>query len=133
VRLPALTVKTERREQIVLLRERIDAVLAKHGAKDGLLHVFSTHTSAGVTVNEGWDPDVLDDFLGALEKAVPTVAGYKHAEGNAAAHVKTSLVGAEVTVPVRDGKLALGQWQNVYLCEFDGPRTRTLALTFMEA
>jgi secondary thiamine-phosphate synthase enzyme len=115
----------------VLLREPIDAALAKAAVTDGLLHVWSAHTSAGVTVNEGWDPDVLDDFLAALERAVPHAAKYKHAEGNAAAHVKTVLVGAGVTIPVAGGKLALGQWQDVWFCEFDGPRTRTLTLTFL--
>jgi secondary thiamine-phosphate synthase enzyme len=131
MRLPTLSVKTSAREEVILLKERIDAALAKAGASDGLLHVWSNHTSCGVTVNEGWDPDVLEDFLGALEKAVPHAARYKHAEGNAAAHVKTALVGPGVTIPVAGGRLALGQWQDVWLCEFDGPRTRTLALTFL--
>lgn len=98
------------------------------GAKAVL--VSSPHTTAGVTVNENADPDVEHDFFAKLGRAFPKdEAYYRHDEGNSDAHILTSLVGVSVIVPVADGKLALGRWQAVYLCEFDGPRTRTLQVT----
>ena len=107
----------------------IQAALADRPAWDGLLHVHSPHTTAGVTVNEQADPDVAADVEQVLAKLVPWSAGYAHAEGNSAAHVQTALVGTSATVPVRGGRLALGTWQGIFLCEFDGPRTRELWLT----
>jgi len=86
--------------------------------------VFVPHTTAGITINENADPDVTADMETALEKAVPWSAGYRHGEGNAAAHVKASQMGASVQVLVEDGRLQLGTWQALYFCEFDGPRTR---------
>ncbi len=99
------------------------------GIETGVAWVFSPHTTAGVTVQENADPDVQHDLLLALENAVPSRAGrgaYRHAEGNSDAHVKTSLVGCSQAVPVENGRLVLGTWQAIYLCEFDGPRRRTL-------
>jgi secondary thiamine-phosphate synthase enzyme len=128
-----LTLETEARDAVVLLREPIERALAGMGARDGLLHVFCPHTTAGVTVNEGWDSDVTHDLLKALDRAVPWTAGYRHSEGNAAAHVKAALIGPAVTVPVEGGRLALGRWQDVWFCEFDGPRRRTVELRFLGA
>ncbi len=96
------------------------------GLTDGAVLVFNPHTTAGVTVNEGADPDVVYDMLGVLDGLVPWRAGYRHAEGNAAAHVKASLMGSSVTVPVVAGRLQLGTWQKIWFCEFDGPRRRRL-------
>ena len=110
----------------------IQTALAKLPAWDGLLHVHSPHTTAGVTVNEQADPDVAADMEKALSKLVPWTAGYAHAEGNSAAHIQTALVGVSAFVPVRGGQLALGTWQGIFLCEFDGPRTRELWLTPIE-
>lgn len=110
----------------------IQAALADLPAWDGLLHVHSPHTTAGVTVNEQADPDVAADMETALAKLVPWSAGYAHAEGNSAAHIQTALVGVSATVPVHRGRLALGTWQGIFLCEFDGPRTRELWLTPIE-
>jgi secondary thiamine-phosphate synthase enzyme len=131
LRRASLTLETEARDQVVLLKERIEQALAGLAASDGLLHVFVPHTSAAVTVNEGWDPDVLHDFLGALDRLVPWKANYRHTEGNSAAHIKAVLVGPSVTIAVAGGKLALGRWQDVYVCEFDGPRRRTVELSYL--
>ena len=99
------------------------------GLCDGVVTVFIPHTTCGVTINENADPDVVIDMLAALERMVPWEAGYRHGEGNSAAHVKASLMGFSVQVPVADGRLQLGTWQGIYLCEFDGPRVREVRIT----
>jgi len=101
----------------------------KSGVASGTCLVYVPHTTAGVTVNEGYDPDVAADITAVLAKLVPAGAGYAHSEGNADAHVKASLVGASQTIPVEDGRLALGRWQAVFFCEFDGPRERRCQVT----
>jgi secondary thiamine-phosphate synthase enzyme len=109
----------------------VRAALRAAGVRSGLLVAFVPHTTAGITVQENADPAVKHDLILALENAVPARAArgaYRHGEGNSAAHVKASLVGSSVTLLVRDGDLALGTWQGVHLCEFDGPRTRSLWL-----
>ena len=124
-----ISIATSRRTELVPVTRTIQAALAELPAWDGLLHVRSPHTTAGVTVNEQADPDVAADMEAALAKLVPWSAGYAHAEGNSAAHIQTALVGVSTLVPVKRGRLALGTWQGVFLCEFDGPRTRELWLT----
>jgi secondary thiamine-phosphate synthase enzyme len=94
------------------------------GLRDGVVTVFAPHTTAGLTINEHADPDVAADLAAALDRMVPWDAGYEHAEGNAAAHVKASLVGSSVRVLVAGGRLRLGTWQGIFFCEFDGPRER---------
>jgi len=94
------------------------------GVTDGVCHVFVPHTTAGVTINEGADPDVAADLEAQLGRMVPHEAGYSHAEGNSDSHIKTALIGPACTAPVSGGKLALGTWQAIFLCEWDGPRTR---------
>jgi len=96
----------------------------RSGVEDGTCHVFIPHTTAGVTINEGADPDVASDVESHLAELVPKEAVFEHAEGNSDSHIKTALVGPECAAPVRGGRLALGQWQAVFLCEWDGPRTR---------
>jgi secondary thiamine-phosphate synthase enzyme len=96
--------------------------------KDGLITVFVPHTTAGVTINENADPDVTADMETVLDRMVPWDGGYRHSEGNTAAHVKASLMGSSAQVIVKDGKLRLGTWQSIYFCEFDGPRTRKIWL-----
>lgn len=101
---------------------------------DGACLVFCRHTTAAVTINENADPDVVSDLLHELERLVPRRnPAFRHAEGNSAAHVKATLVGADVIVPVRDGRLQLGTWQAVFFCEFDGPRTRHVLIQLMPA
>jgi secondary thiamine-phosphate synthase enzyme len=117
---------TKRRAQLADITEKVAAAVEKSGARDGVCHVYVPHTTAGVTINEGADPDVARDLEQHLSKLVPKDAEFEHAEGNSDSHIKTALVGASVSAPVRDGKLSLGTWQAIFLCEWDGPRTRTV-------
>lgn len=124
-----LEVQTTAREQLLDVTERVREVVRASGVSSGLCLVSSPHTTAGVTVNENADPDVRHDLLLALRNAVPEQASagrYRHGEGNSDAHVKTSLVGTSQLLPVEGGALVLGSWQGVFLCEFDGPRRRTV-------
>lgn len=124
-----LEVQTTAREQLVDVTEKVRQVVRGSGVTSGLCLVSSPHTTAGVTVNENADPDVRHDLLLALRNAVPEQAAagaYRHGEGNSDAHVKTSLVGTSQLIPVEGGTLVLGTWQGVFLCEFDGPRRRTV-------
>jgi secondary thiamine-phosphate synthase enzyme len=128
VKAARLALETSEHAQVLLLRSSVEKALGEMGVGEGLCHLWCPHTTAGVTVNEGADPDVAADFLARLDRLVPWRDDYRHAEGNAAAHIKAMIVGASVTVPVAGGRLALGRWQDVYFCEFDGPRRRTLEL-----
>jgi secondary thiamine-phosphate synthase enzyme len=131
MRLPDLTVQTRSACELVDVTAELRRALGAAGARDGLLVVYVPHTTAGVTVQENADPDVQRDLLLALENAVPARAArgtYRHAEGNSDAHVKASLVGSSATLLVEGGAPVLGTWQGVYLCEFDGPRRRTVHL-----
>ena len=126
-------VKTNRRCEIIDITEEVNRVLPQ-SIPCGICHIFCPHTTAGITINENVDPDVRFDILKKLDLLVPRKEGfYRHAEGNSAAHVKASLLGNTVTVPVRNGRLRLGTWQGIYLCEFDGPRTRQVQVLFQEA
>jgi secondary thiamine-phosphate synthase enzyme len=101
--------------------------------KDGICHVFSLHTTAGLTINENADPDVKSDIQAILDEIIPwNHSAYRHVEGNSAAHLKASLMGFSQTVPVVNGKLSLGTWQSVYFCEFDGPRSRQVHVQFIK-
>ena len=122
----SFNVSTRRRTESVDITRPIEAAVSALGLRDGVVTVFVPHTTAGVTINEHADPDVLTDLEAALERLVPWHADYAHAEGNAAAHVKASLMGSSARVIVVGGRLKLGAWQGVFLCEFDGPRTRTV-------
>lgn len=131
MKLPPFDVRTPAPAALVEITGEVRAAVRASGVRAGLAVVFVPHTTAGVTIQENADPDVKHDLLLALENAVPHAAArgrYRHGEGNSDAHVKASLVGSSVTLLVRDGDLALGTWQGVQLCEFDGPRTRTVWL-----
>lgn len=118
------SVSTDGRTEFVNITSRVSKAVSDIGVKDGGVTVFVPHTTAGITINENADPDVLADLESALEKAVPWRGRYRHCEGNAAAHVKASMMGSSVRVLVADGRLQLGTWQSIFFCEFDGPRTR---------
>lgn len=118
---------------MVDITSSVQAVVSASKVDSGLCHVFVPHTTAGITIQENADPDVVADFLTALERLVPKNVGYRHVEGNSDSHVKASLVGSSVTIPVQGGRLQLGTWQAVYLCEFDGPRLRKVIVTFVPA
>ena len=118
------TVKTGFAEELVDITERVSGIVSASGVKDGVCCVFTPHTTAAVTINENADPDVKDDILLGLKSVRLEAVDYAHAEGNSAAHIKSSLVGCSEIVIIDKGRLMLGLWQGLYLCEFDGPRTR---------
>jgi len=124
----AISVRTEVAEGLVGITDRIQAAVAEMGVEMRAVLVYCPHTSAGVTINESADPDVATDVRDALSAIVPEGIRWRHAEGNSPAHLMASMVGSSVTIPVEDGKLKLGRWQGVSLCEFDGPRTREIWL-----
>jgi secondary thiamine-phosphate synthase enzyme len=124
-----ITVSTHARAELVDLTELVRREVREAGVRDGIVTLFVPHTTAGITIQENADPDVVHDLLLALERAVPWQSrDYRHAEGNTAAHVKASMMGSSAQVFIRNGDLALGTWQAVYFCEFDGPRSRRLWL-----
>lgn len=120
-----LSIRTPRKRVLVDMTEQV----RRAADEDGVWMVYVPHTTAGVTINEGADPSVGQDILMALERAVPEDLPYQHAEGNSPAHVMTAMVGSSVLVAVEGGELRLGTWQSVFLCEFDGPRTRRVWIT----
>jgi len=126
-----LTIQTGKRADAIDITARVEHVVRESGVETGLCQVYVPHTTAGVFINENADPDALRDILNTLEALVPWENGYRHAEGNAAAHIKASLVGTSQTVPVRNGRLMLGRWQAIYFADFDGPRERQLHVTVL--
>lgn len=126
-----LQVRTERREQFVDITREVQRIVTQSGVQSGLCHVFVPHTTAGVTIQENADPDVVRDILVTLARLVPRTGDYRHAEGNSDAHVKAAALGSSQFVPVDGGRLVLGTWQGIYFCEFDGPRTRRVIVTLL--
>jgi secondary thiamine-phosphate synthase enzyme len=124
-------VATARREQFVDITDRVAEAVRASGVADGIAIVYCPHTTAGITINENADPDVVTDLLAGLERLAPRHAGWRHAEGNSDGHLKASLLGSSATVPVAGGRLSLGTWQGVYLGEFDGPRRRRVSVTIL--
>ena len=125
-------VQTRRRNEFINITEEVRQSLARAGVRDGFGVVYCPHTTAAITVNEAYDPDVVHDMLLWLERVVPHVQpGFRHGEGNSDAHLKTSLVGPGVTLLVEKGQLVLGRWQGVFFCEFDGPRSRTVHVKWL--
>ena len=118
------SVSTHSSTELVNITSQVQNELKRAEIKSGICTVYVPHTTAGITINEGADPDVARDMVMELNKIVPLQDEYAHAEGNSAAHIKTSLFGSSVQIPVEEGRLSLGTWQSVFLCEFDGPRNR---------
>lgn len=122
-----LVVKTQQRDQMVEITDHVQRILDQAAIDEGSIIVFVPHTTAGVTINENADPDVVHDTLARLDKMVPWRESFdRHGEGNSASHVKASMMGSSVTVLVQSGRLLLGRWQGIWFCEFDGPRTRSV-------
>jgi secondary thiamine-phosphate synthase enzyme len=130
--LKTVTVKTSAREEMVDLTQQVQDLVRASGVRAGAAFISSTHTTAGITIQENADPDVRADLLAHLRSLVPRSESFRHGEGNSDAHIKTSLVGSSEVVPVEGGRLVLGTWQAIYLCEFDGPRTRRALLRVIE-
>ena len=112
------------RSTLYNITAQVREAVSKSGITDGIVVVFCPHTTAGITINENADPDVVHDLIFGFEKAFPDRAEFRHGEGNSSAHLKASTVGASETVIIKDGKLILGTWQSIYFCEFDPPRNR---------
>jgi secondary thiamine-phosphate synthase enzyme len=130
--MPVIRVQSGKHAEMIDITSQISAIIPP-GMDSGICIVFSMHTTAGLTINENADPDVTGDILLSLDKLVPwSNSKYLHSEGNSAAHVKASLMGFSLTIPVRKGALTLGTWQGVYFCEFDGPRNRTVSVEFIK-
>lgn len=124
--LKTITVHTEAPQQVIDITHTARLVVRESGVTRGTCQVFVPHTTAAATINENTDPNVKQDLLNILESIVPSTGTYLHTEGNAHAHAKASLIGQTVTVFIESGQLVLGTWQSIYLCEFDGPRTRNV-------
>ncbi|MCS7197767.1 MAG: secondary thiamine-phosphate synthase enzyme YjbQ [Candidatus Bipolaricaulota bacterium] len=119
-----LSIKTQAKQELIDITDRVQRAIRELGVSEGVCVVFVPHTTAAITINEHADPAVKEDILTMLGRLVPAGAPYQHAEGNAHAHIRASLLGHSVTVPIEDGKIALGTWQGIFFCEFDGPRQR---------
>jgi len=119
-----LIVRTHSRFELIDITGQVQGAVTETALKDGFCHVFVPHTTAALTINENADPDVPVDILKELDSIIPLDDGYRHIEGNSAAHIKASLIGSWELVMVEKGQLMLGTWQSIFFCEFDGPRTR---------
>lgn len=119
-------IKTTKADEFIDITSIVRQEVRKSGVKDGIVLVFIPHTTAGVTINENADPDVVYDVLGGLRKVFPENSSYRHAEGNSHSHMKASVMGSSSTIIIENGDLKLGTWQGIYFCEFDGPRNRKI-------
>ncbi len=125
----ALSIASTSREEMVDITRDVERQLLETGKSDGVCVLFTQHTTCGLTINENADPDVKSDMLGFLQRLIPQYEpNFKHFEHNSDAHIKSSLVGSSVTIPFENGRLLLGRWQGIYLCEFDGPRERKVVI-----
>jgi secondary thiamine-phosphate synthase enzyme len=128
-----ISVFTRSREALEEITHRVSEAVRRSGVDDGMCYLFVPHTTAGVVINENADPSVARDILSQFEAMVPGKGRYQHLEGNSPAHIKASMVGTSVAVPVQKGRLALGRWQGIFLAEFDGPRERDVVVQVMGA
>jgi secondary thiamine-phosphate synthase enzyme len=119
-----LNIPTATHSQFIDITGRVQKLVTDTKIIEGLCHIWVPHTTAGLTVNENADPSVVEDILKQLDRMVPWDNGYRHGEGNSAAHIKSSLMGCQLSVMIAGGRLQLGTWQGIYFCEFDGPRQR---------
>jgi secondary thiamine-phosphate synthase enzyme len=127
-----ISVKTSSRVELIDITHLVEKVVAESKIKSGLCTVYVPHTTAAVTINENADPSVRTDIIAELNKIVPFDDNYSHLEGNAAAHIKASIIGPSETILVNGGSLVLGTWQGIYFCEFDGPRHRKVMIKIIE-
>ncbi len=119
-----IEISTTEQVQFVDITEKIQSILSSEKVHDGICTIYVPHTTGAVTINENADPDVSADMIKEITKIVPFSDNYRHFEGNSAAHIKSSMIGASETVIVENGRMKLGRWQGIYFCEFDGPRRR---------
>ncbi len=127
-----LEVVTQKRTHFEDITDAVQEIIDESGVQEGICYLYVPHTTAGIFINENADPDVKWDIEQTLEKLIPWEDGYKHIEGNAAAHIKSVLVGTNTFIPIKNGKLMLGTWQGIFFAEFDGPRDRKVIIKIME-
>lgn len=127
-----ITVKTQKRREFIEITGEIEKTVRKSNVKSGICIVFVPHTTCGLTINENADPSVREDILAKLENIIPFNDRYLHSEGNSDAHISSSILGHSLTLIIENGILQLGTWQGIYLCEFDGPRTRKILLKIIQ-
>ncbi len=125
-----INVRSKSRVEFIDVTGMVQEVVKEAGVQEGICYLYVPHTTAGITINEGADPSVQRDIQNILSKLAPQDVNYFHREGNADAHIKSTLVGASVHVIIDEGKLLLGTWQSIFFCEFDGPRHRRIAIKF---
>jgi secondary thiamine-phosphate synthase enzyme len=128
-----ISVFTRGKEVLEEVTQRVNDIVRRSGVEEGVCYLYLPHTTAGIIINENADPSVSRDILDRLEALVPNKGNYHHLEGNAPAHIKSTLTGLSLTVPIENGRLALGRWQGVFLCEFDGPRDRTIVVQILSS
>ncbi len=121
-----ITIQTHSKVDIIDISAKVQQAVSAHGVRDGVCFVYCPHTTAGIMLNENWDPTVERDLAMVLDRIVPQTLSYQHAEGNSPGHIKSILLGSDHFIFIRDGQLQMGRWQGVFLAEFDGPRTRTV-------
>jgi len=129
------TISTNKSEEMVDITDEIEKIVAQSKIKDGIVHIFIPHATAGIILNESADPNIKTDFLNALERAIPKRANYLHdrIDRNASAHIRSAIVGSSLTIPLRNGRMVLGTWQSIMFCEFDGPRaTRRIIVQILD-
>ncbi|MDP8226469.1 MAG: secondary thiamine-phosphate synthase enzyme YjbQ [Candidatus Celaenobacter polaris] len=129
----SIPIKTGSQFDMINITAQIQNLVDESGIVDGIVHLFIPHTTAAVTINEGADPSVMKDIMKELDKIVPLRDNYLHMEGNSAAHIKSTLVGASEMAMIENGSLVLGTWQAIFFCEFDGPRQRKVFVKILEA
>jgi len=127
-----INISTTKRVDLVNITSQVQKVVSESSVDDGIVTVFVPHTTCGITINEGADPDVVRDIKYQLEKLIPYQQGYQHLEGNSDSHIKTCIVGSSENIIIEKGQLVLGTWQSIFLCDFDGPRNRTVYIKIID-
>ena len=128
-----ISISTKSRAELLDITSKVEDAVKESKVKSGVCHIFIPHTTAAITINENADPDVRRDILNGLERLVPFSGDYAHTEGNAAAHIRSSIIGTDATVLVEEGRLKLGTWQGIFFCEFDGPRQRNVFIRIVKS
>ncbi|MGC8971690.1 MAG: secondary thiamine-phosphate synthase enzyme YjbQ [bacterium] len=127
-----VSIKSLSKQQFIDITSSVQNIIDRLGIKEGICVLYVPHTTAGITINEDADPDVIGDIGRYLDRLVPESEEFRHIEGNSPAHIKSSIVGHSVTIPVENGKLLLGRWQGIFFCEFDGPRSRQVIVKIIK-
>ena len=127
-----INISSQKRIEAINVTGKVEEVLKKSQIKNGIILIYVPHTTTAITINEAYDSNVMEDFLNQLSKVIPYDGSYRHSEGNADAHIKSSLIGNQRFIFIEDGKLLLGRWEGIFFLEFDGPRERNLILELLQ-